>query len=135
MTRRWDYDRTLPRGDAPGTQSGRSVRLQSGPASRDTGVERPPRLDPPPDAILLIRPKLSLFHPREWIAVTADSLEARDGDSVVVLRRREIQAIALGQRVTFLGAGGRMLGAVAPAYTRSQIERVANALAVRVVKP
>ena len=67
--------------------------------------------------------------------MTAEAIEARDGDSVVVLRRREIQAIALDERVTFLGAGRRVLGTVAPAYTRSQIRRVADALDVRVLEP
>jgi hypothetical protein len=133
--RRWDHDKTLPRGDAPGTRGGRSVRLQSGRVSRDTGIEQPPRLDPPPDALIVVRPRLSLFHPKQWIALTADGFEARDVDSVAVLRRREIQAIGLDRRVTFLGAGQRALASVAPVYTRSQIERVANALGVRVVGP
>ncbi len=95
MVRRWDHDKTLPRGDAPGTRGGRPVRLQSGRASRDTGVERPPRLDPPPDALIVVRPRMSLFHPKQWMAVTADGFEARDGDNVEVLRRREVEAIAL----------------------------------------
>jgi hypothetical protein len=135
MVRRWDHDKTLPRGDAPGTRGGRPVRLQSGRASRDTGVERPPRLDPPPDALIVVRPRMSLFHPKQWMAVTAEGFEARDGENVEVLRRHEVQAIALGERITFVGAGERVLGTTAPVYTRSQIERVANALGVRVIVP
>jgi hypothetical protein len=136
VTRHWDHDKTLPRGDAPGTRGGRPVRLQSAPASRDTGVEHPPRLDPPPDAILVIRPKRSLFHPKEWIAVTAETVEARDGELVAVLRRRQVQAIHIVRRgpLVFADATGRALASVAPVYARARIEALAAVLGVRVVK-
>jgi hypothetical protein len=137
MTRRWDHDKTLPRGDAPGTRGGRPVRLQSAPPSRDTGVERPERLDPPPEAILVIRPKRSLFHPKQWIAVTAETVEARDGDVVEVLRRRQVHAIHLVRRgpLVFADATGRALASVAPAYTRARVQTLAAALGVRIVEP
>jgi hypothetical protein len=136
MPRHWDHDKTLPRGDAPGTRGGRSVRLQSAPPSRDTGVERPPRLDPPPDAILVIRPKRSLFHPKEWIAVTAETVEAREGELVSVMRRRDVHAIQIVPReqLVFADASGRALATVALTYARPRIEALAASLSVRIVR-
>jgi hypothetical protein len=109
--------------------------MSSVPASRDRGVEGPPPLGPPPDALLVVRPTLSLFRPKQWIALTEDRFEARNGPLVAVLRRSEIQAVALGWPVRFLGAGGRVLATVAPVYRRSQIDKVAAALGVRVLGP
>ncbi len=56
MTRRWDSDKALPRGDAKGTRGGRAVRLESRPPTRDTNsppVERP-RV--PANALAVLRP-------------------------------------------------------------------------------
>jgi hypothetical protein len=133
MTRWWDSDKTIARGAAPGTRGGRPVRLHSRPATRDIATERPPRLDPPPDARLVIRPRLSFFRARQWIAVTAQALEARDAELVVVLRRTEVEAIQTGRRIAFLGAGGRVLGTAPAVYGSSQLRRVAAALGVRVL--
>jgi hypothetical protein len=137
MTRWWDSDKAIARGAAPGTRGGRPVRLQSRPATRDIATERPPPLDPPTGAVAVFRPRLSLFHPKQWIAVTDWGLEARDGDLVSALRRSEIQAIQVvrGGPVTFVGAGGRVLLGIGSSYTASQVKALAALLGVRVIRP
>jgi hypothetical protein len=132
MTRWWDSDKTLARGSSPGTRPGRAVRFQSHPASRDTGVEQPPRLDPPRGALAVIRPRLSLLRPGQWIAVTDRELEARDGTRIWTIRRGDVQAIRIDGRIVFVGRGDRALAGVPALYSRSQIRALAAILGVRV---
>jgi hypothetical protein len=132
MTRWWDADKALARGAAPGTRPGRAVRFQSRPASRDMGVERPPRLDPPRGALAVFRPRLSLLRPGQWIAVTDHELEARDGTRIWTVRRSDVQAIRVEARIVFVGGGDRALASVPLAYSRAQIRALAAVLGVRV---
>jgi hypothetical protein len=132
MTRWWDSDKALSRGAAPGTRAGRAVRFQSRPATRDIGTERPPRLDPPRGALAVFRPRLSLLRPTQWIAVTPDELEARDQARIWTVRRSDIQAIRLDERIVFVAAGDRTLASVPAAYARSRIDQLAAILGVRV---
>jgi hypothetical protein len=135
MTRWWDSDKALPRGASPGTRAGRAVRLQSRPATRDISTERPPRLDPPRDALAVFRPPLSLLRPTQWIAVTRDAVEARDHERIWTVRRRDVQAIRLEERIVFVGQGDRTLASIPAAYARSRIADLAAILGVRVTGP
>jgi hypothetical protein len=134
MTRRWDADKTIARGDAPGTRAGRSVSFQSRPASRDTGSERPPRLDPPRGALAVFRPRLSLLRPGQWIALTAHQLEARDQARIWSLRRGDVQAIRIERRIVFVGPGERRLASVPAVYRRAQVDALARSLGVRILR-
>jgi hypothetical protein len=132
VARRWDSDKTIARGSAPGTRAGRAVRLHSRPASRDVNAERPSRLEPPREALAVFRPRFSLLRPRQWIAVTPEAVEARAGDRFVVVRRSDIQALHVERRVVFAGPAGRALGSVPAVYSTARIEALAAVLGVRV---
>jgi hypothetical protein len=132
MTRWWDSDKALSRGAAPGTRPGRAVRLESRPPTRDISTERPPRLDPPRDALAVFRPRLSLLRPSQWIAVTPGELEARDHERIWTVRRSDIQAIRLDERIVFVGAGDRTLARIPSVYARPRIDALAAILGVRV---
>lgn len=137
---RWrDADKSLARGIAAGTRGGRSLRLQSQPASRELGVERAPRPDPPLQAVAVFRPRFSIFRPGHWIAVTAEELEAREGEDIRSVRRSRVDAIHTPRersgRIEFLGARGDALASVPDLYTGRQIEDLAAILGVRVVHP
>jgi hypothetical protein len=132
MTRWWDSDKALSRGASPGTRAGRAVRFESRPATRDISTERPPRLDPPRDALAVFRPRLSLLRPTQWIAVTHDQVEARDHARIWTMRRSDIQAIRLEGRIVFVGRGDRTLASIPAGYARSRIADLAAVLGVRV---
>ena len=134
MTRWWDADKTIARGSAPGTRAGRAVRFDSGPASREAGAERAERLDPPAGALAVFRPSLSLLRPGQWIALTADRLEARDQARIWTLRRTQVQAVRVRRRIEFVGAGDRVLTSVPGVYRRAQVDTLARALGVRVLR-
>jgi hypothetical protein len=132
MARWWDSDKAIARGASPGTRAGRAVRFASRPPSRDTSTARPPRLDPPPGALALFRPRLALLRPTQWIAVTADVLEARDHARIWTVRRSEIEAIRLDAGIVLLGAANRTLASIPDGYPRAAIDALAAILGVRV---
>jgi hypothetical protein len=134
MTRRWDADRAIARGSAPGTRGGRAVSFETRAPSRDAGAERAERLDPPPEALAVFRPSLRLLRPGQWIALTADVLEARDEARIWTLRRPQVQAVRVGPRIQFVGAGDRVLTSVPSVYRRAQVDTLARALGVRVLR-